>query len=891
MVTCALGRSVYSRSMATARRFRTASVLAFVSSLALVACGDDSSTSSTTSSSSSSSGGAGGEGASTSSSGGGGEGGAGTGGGATGGGGEGGGGGAGPYVAPVYGEVDCPGTVPAASTGTCEVGTSGTSGFVLRGTVLGPDQLYRDGSVYVNASGVIQCVGCDCSSAPGYASASIVNCGEGVISPGLINPHDHITFSNNAPHDPGTTRYDHRHEWRIGAGPTKPAIDYNSGAPANVVRGAELRFVMSGATSAASAGGQQGMLRNVDSASQLQGLQAKAADSDTFPLGDANGTRRTNDCNYPANRTTASDIAGLDGYLPHVSEGINAEARNEFVCTSNTNAMVANANDVLATQTAIVHAVGMRPGDFAKMRDEFASVIWSPRSNVALYGNTAPVTLIDTLSIPIALGTDWMPSGSMNILRELRCADELNQEYFGLHFSDLELWRMVTENAAMATGTSHVIGSLRPGYVADIAVFDASQRTDFRAVIGAGVEDVALVLRGGLVLYGDAAIVASSTFNGASCETLDVCTRPKRACVQRETGQTLATVRSATEAFYPLFFCNDTTPTTEPSCVPYRATYAQGITATDGDGDGIPDASDLCPTIFDPIRPMDNGVQGDADQDGVGDACDPCPLDDGIVCELTSVAADVDGDGIFNSIDICPEAFDPAQLDTDGDGKGDACDACPMVANPGGAACPVTPVPIATVRNPAAPGHPAENSQVSVVGYVTGIAGNGYSVQDSTNPWSGIFVYTNSAPTGIAVGNQVQVTGTYVEFFDYSEITGPSVTVLDPGTTLPFAPIDIANPATLSTAATAEPYESMLLRIGAVAITVQNSDAPSDFDEFTVTGGLRINDGFYSPIDNTCAVGSTFTSITGVLAFSFSNYKLEPRSPADFTGASCTPHP
>jgi imidazolonepropionase-like amidohydrolase len=851
--------------MPLARRFRSVPLLALLASAPLAACGDDTtdgSSTSSTSSTSSSNGGGGEGGATTSSSGGGGSGAEGGQGGA---GGAGGGGGSEPYVPPTYGEIDCPGTIPAASTGTCEVGTAGTSGFVLRGTVLGPDRLYRDGSVFVDSSGVIQCVGCDCATTPGYASASIVNCGEGVISPGLINPHDHITFANNPPIPVGTTRYDHRHEWRIGAGPTKPAIDYNGGAQANVVRGAELRFVMSGATSAASAGGQAGMLRNVDSASQLQGLAAQAADSDTFPLGDANGTRRTNDCNYGSNRTTASDIAGLDGYLPHISEGINLEARNEFVCTSSTNAQVSGANDVVAPQTAIVHAVGMRPEDFVKVRDDYAAVVWSPRSNVSLYGNTAPVTLIDRMAIPIALGTDWMPSGSMNILRELRCADELNQEYFGLHFSDLELWRMVTENAAMATGTSHVIGSLRPGYVADIAVFDASQRTDFRAVIGAGVEDVALVLRGGLVLYGDAAVVASSTFGGGTCETLDVCGTQKRACVQRETGQPLATVRSAVEAFYPLFYCNDTTPTDEPSCVPYRATYQDGITATDGDGDGIPDATDLCPEIFDPIRPMDGGAQGDADGDDIGDACDPCPLDQGIVCEITRVAADVDGDGVLNAVDDCPE--------------------------PGARQCPVTPIPIATIRNPNAPGHPAEGTTVAIVGHVTGIAGNGFSVQDSSNPWSGIFVFTNSAPTGVAIGNEVQVVGTYDEFFDYSEITGPTTTVLDAGTTLPYTPIDVANPSTLTTAATAEPYESMLVRVSTVAITTQNADGAQDFDEFVVTGGLRVNDGFHAPIDNQCAVGSTFTSITGLLAYSFSNYKLEPRGAADFVGASCNPIP
>ncbi|MBI4953663.1 MAG: LamG domain-containing protein [Myxococcales bacterium] len=51
-----------------------------------------------------------------------------------------------------------------------------------------------------------------------------------------------------------------------------------------------------------------------------------------------------------------------------------------------------------------------------------------------------------------------------------------------------------------------------------------------------------------------------------------------------------------------------------PSCVEPPPSH-------DGDGDGLPDAIDVCPDARD-------AAQLDSDGDGVGDACDPCPLDD-----------------------------------------------------------------------------------------------------------------------------------------------------------------------------------------------------------------------------------------------------------------------
>jgi hypothetical protein len=92
-----------------------------------------------------------------------------------------------------------------------------------------------------------------------------------------------------------------------------------------------------------------------------------------------------------------------------------------------------------------------------------------------------------------------------------------------------------------------------------------------------------------------------------------------------------------------------------------------GGTSTDLDGDGIPNAQDNCPTVFNPD-------QKDTDKDGVGDACDNCPT------IANADQKDTDKDGVGDVCDNCPTVANADQKDTDKDGVGDACDLCPGTA-------------------------------------------------------------------------------------------------------------------------------------------------------------------------------------------------------------------
>jgi large repetitive protein len=797
-----------------------------------------------------------------------------------------------PADAPIDGdtttEVVCEQLPPTTNGATCEVTGTGAA-KLLKGIVLTPTTVYRGGQVAVDGAGAITCVGCDCAA----GGETVISCPDGAISPGLINTHDHITFTQNPPYTATAERYEHRHQWRRGQD-MHPSIPAPGNASADAIRWGELRFLMGGATSIVGSGGQPGLLRNLDSANQ-EGLSQGRVNFDTFPLDDSGGGRRTADCNYGADATTAQSIEGDAAYEPHTAEGIDLSARNEFLCQSSdsydTTAPGVSHNLTLP-KTAMIHAIGLQPADYGAMAQAGTGLIWSPRSNITLYGETARVTVAERLGVEIALGTDWMPTGSMNLLRELKCADGLNKNYYH-YFTDVQLWQMVTTNAAAITSTDDVIGNLAAGKVADIAVFKANGGKTFRAVIDAEPQDVALVMRGGKTLYGDDVTVAALA---QQCDVVDVCTTSKRVCTMGEVGKTYEALKTGAGNIYPAFACGQ--PENEPSCVPARTKAVNGssiytgiATATDSDADGVPDASDKCPQVFDPIRPVDDGAQGDADNDGVGDACDPCPLDANTNTCTTVDPNDRDHDGVANDVDNCPDDANPDQADGDTDGKGDLCDACPAVSNPGAAGCAVT---IYSIKDGTTPVGTAVRVTSALV---TGRGTNGFFVQVKETDTgylgadnSGMFVFTGTAaPTLVnaTVGARVTIDGKVAVFQGQTELdTVTAVTVDAVGPEAAPAPTP-ATYAEVTTGGTrAAKLEGVIVSLGASSVTAVNAAQ----GEFTMTAAATpdtlVGDDFLFVPPAPFAVGQAFTAAKGIMALRGSVMKLEPRNAADLTAGA-----
>src|SRR5262249_26807082 len=101
-------------------------------------------------------------------------------------------------------------------------------------------------------------------------------------------------------------------------------------------------------------------------------------------------------------------------FLLHLSEGIDAPAREHFLALRN-----AQNQWAIEPSLAGIHCTALNPDDFAIMAEHKASMVWSPLSNLLLYGKTADVVAARRAGLTIALGPDWSPSGSKSLLGEL----------------------------------------------------------------------------------------------------------------------------------------------------------------------------------------------------------------------------------------------------------------------------------------------------------------------------------------------------------------------------------------------------------------------------------------------------------------------------------------
>lgn len=143
--------------------------------------------------------------------------------------------------------------------------------------------------------------------------------------------------------------------------------------------------------------------------------------------------------------------------------------------------------------------------------------------------------------------------------------------------------------------------------------------------------------------------------------------------------------------------------------------------------------------------------------------------------------------------------------------------------------------------------------------------------------WSGLSVYCENT---VAVGDLVRVTGTIHQYYGQTELYQvTSLQIISSNNALP-APTLITPGQVIGL--TAVQYEGVLVKIEQISVT-QIPDANHEFIVNNQTGSVRIDNRLY-PLQHTWQnmdLGRDWRSITGILDYLYSSYRIIPRSDID----------
>jgi 5-methylthioadenosine/S-adenosylhomocysteine deaminase len=314
---------------------------------------------------------------------------------------------------------------------------------------------------------------------------------DGVILPGLIDLHGHPDYNVLPPWEPPRL-YPNRYEWRedpLFETVVKEAFHKYMDLPSlqhEAARYAEFRAIVGGTTA-------------VQGATEHNPLASPhlVRHVDLAPFGKANAAALIRPLEEPASlRTwlrTAIEAGKITAFYAHVAEGTDAKSRDEF------DDFVAEG--LLSPATIIIHGTALTPDQLEQVRDAGAKLVWSPQSNLRLYGGTTRAARARQLGIPLSVGADWLPSGSVSLLAEIQVARRiLGRQHDRVSARDLLL--MVTSGAAEIADLAADIGQLSPGRRADLVVLERRHDDPYEAVCVAGRGSVGLVAVDGKLVYG-----------------------------------------------------------------------------------------------------------------------------------------------------------------------------------------------------------------------------------------------------------------------------------------------------------------------------------------------------------------------------------------------------
>ena len=363
---------------------------------------------------------------------------------------------------------------------------------------------------------------------PDLPGAQILETGD-LVFPGFIDLHNHPSF-NVLPRWSPPHKFPNRYAWR----------DWNvyqqqleskgralSADPANfcdIDEYAEVKALIGGTTSIIGLGSNnpnhssrdclRGLVRNLD---HYTGFYGTALDRERI----ANSIGiLPRDMSAATAALYAQEIkdGSLDLLAIHVAEGLPTDRESAQELD------MLEAHGLLTDHTALIHAVGLSPSQLARVHRAGASIVWSPRSNFELYGETADVAAAFREGVTISLAPDWSPSGSDNMWEEIQYASDVSARRLGGLFSSRQLVEMASSIPARVARIDDKVGSLAPGMYADFFLVHSSDsralNDPFSVIVAGKIQSIDLVVIDGVPVYGDPAMLKAL---GVATEPLQLC--------------------------------------------------------------------------------------------------------------------------------------------------------------------------------------------------------------------------------------------------------------------------------------------------------------------------------------------------------------------------------
>lgn len=183
----------------------------------------------------------------------------------------------------------------------------------------------------------------------------------------------------------------------------------------------------------------------------------------------------------------------LRGLIVHLSEGRSTDQYNKLEYK------FANKLGLAKKGLVVIHGIGMDENDLVDASAKNISLVWSPFSNLVLYGDTLNPELALKHNVNLTLGSDWTPSGTKNLLDEVKIARRYAQSKGMAQVTDKKLYEMMTINPAKALKLADRLGRLEPGYLADIVAIrlKSMKANPYTQIVTATQSEIQYVMVGG----------------------------------------------------------------------------------------------------------------------------------------------------------------------------------------------------------------------------------------------------------------------------------------------------------------------------------------------------------------------------------------------------------